>query len=513
MFCASCGCQNEEGRTACWQCGAGLGAAQPSPVPVSPGTQAYGQQGGLNQAPQQGGFGAGQQGGGSYSPQNQPAPQGSGYVPPAYQEGCVSAAWKDIKSTPGWFKKMLLLGLAQCVPILWFVVPGFALRWSRDLSFGKREPMPGSIFGEKAFSMGFFTAVVEAIFLIVFYFVGFFLGFIPIIGLVASFILGIFVQLFMNACIIRMAIVDRFGAAFSFSRVWTSYQRALGSLFGASVLPGLVVGLITFVIMVLALIIVCLVLGVSIVGLSSMGGYGYSYGSSMIATASIGALIGVLFVLLLFGYFTAVSVAVYQTLLYRSLGHWAARVAPDWSQETFMGYPGMAPYSVQPGGNYGNSPYPNAMPQGGAIEPPHYTQPQQSSSQVVANSFANLDGVASGFNAAMRADDGCTALLSEVTPQLILIRSSGQRYEIKVFPATIGKGSAANVRIEDNGAISRVHARILNTGSSFVVEDLGATNKTYLNGEQLEEGGLAVMRDGDELRLGDEVFSIIIIEQ
>ena len=61
-----------------------------------------------------------------------PSPYGTSNSPSL--EGCVSAAWHDVKATQGWFGKLLLLGLINIVPILNFVVQGYALQWARELS-------------------------------------------------------------------------------------------------------------------------------------------------------------------------------------------------------------------------------------------------------------------------------------------------------------------------------------------------------------------------------------------
>ena len=42
------------------------------------------------------------------------------------QTGYFNAAWQDIKNTPGWFGKLILLSLLSFVPIFgWLVVLGY----------------------------------------------------------------------------------------------------------------------------------------------------------------------------------------------------------------------------------------------------------------------------------------------------------------------------------------------------------------------------------------------------
>lgn len=95
-------------------------------------------------------------------------------------------------------------------------------------------------------------------------------------------------------------------------------------------------------------------------------------------------------------------------------------------------------------------------------------------------------------------------------PRMTLIRERGTRYEITEFPATVGKGSAANVRIEGNTAISRVHLLVRYTGQCFAVEDKNSTNGTCINGNRLEPGELVKLKNGDKVKMGNEVFTVEI---
>lgn len=93
-------------------------------------------------------------------------------------------------------------------------------------------------------------------------------------------------------------------------------------------------------------------------------------------------------------------------------------------------------------------------------------------------------------------------------PQVTLVRSNGTRYRITEFPASVGKGSAANVRISGNSAISRVHVTINFLGNGFSVEDRRSTNGTRINGNVLQPGEYVRLHNGDRLTLGDEDFIV-----
>jgi FHA domain len=70
----------------------------------------------------------------------------------------------------------------------------------------------------------------------------------------------------------------------------------------------------------------------------------------------------------------------------------------------------------------------------------------------------------------------------------------------------LGRGDAVDIRLEDTFASSR-HARIIPQGSVLVLEDLGSTNGTYLNGEPLR--GPQPLHPGDRIRIGDTEFSFV----
>jgi len=80
---------------------------------------------------------------------------------------------------------------------------------------------------------------------------------------------------------------------------------------------------------------------------------------------------------------------------------------------------------------------------------------------------------------------------------------SGDEYDL-THGAILGRGDAADIRLEDPFASSR-HAEIVRQGSVLVIEDLGSTNGTWLNGEPLT--GPQPLHPGDRIRIGDNEFS------
>ncbi len=114
---------------------------------------------------------------------------------------------------------------------------------------------------------------------------------------------------------------------------------------------------------------------------------------------------------------------------------------------------------------------------------------------------------ATGMHAA--ADGLVGSPLDGSDPRLLVKRAPGHRtgaeYEISDRGATLGRGEV-EIRLEDPFASSR-HARIFREGPVVVIEDLGSTNGTYLNGELLT--GPQPLHDGDRIRIGDSEFSYL----
>lgn len=64
----------------------------------------------------------------------------------------------------------------------------------------------------------------------------------------------------------------------------------------------------------------------------------------------------------------------------------------------------------------------------------------------------------------------------------------------------VGRGETGSGNLADDTEISRRHARFRRENGHFVVEDLGSTNGTYVNGRRVS--GPTVLAPGDEIKLG-----------
>jgi pSer/pThr/pTyr-binding forkhead associated (FHA) protein len=67
-----------------------------------------------------------------------------------------------------------------------------------------------------------------------------------------------------------------------------------------------------------------------------------------------------------------------------------------------------------------------------------------------------------------------------------VIEVAGTRYPLKRGRTVIGRGSDADITIDDSGT-SRRHVEILWDGERAQVNDLGSTNGTTLNGERIQK--------------------------
>jgi hypothetical protein len=110
---------------------------------------------------------------------------------------------------------------------------------------------------------------------------------------------------------------------------------------------------------------------------------------------------------------------------------------------------------------------------------------------------------ATGMHPAGKALDGPGGgqprLRVETAPGL----KSGSAYDM-ARGATLGRAEDADIRLSDEFSSSH-HARLVPHGDALVLEDLGSTNGTYLNGEPVS--GPQPLHDGDRIRIGDSEFT------
>ena len=93
-----------------------------------------------------------------------------------------------------------------------------------------------------------------------------------------------------------------------------------------------------------------------------------------------------------------------------------------------------------------------------------------------------------------------------VTGQFQLVMRSGPTpgtvYPLEGDQITVGRDSSNNIVIND-AEVSRRHARLNFQGGKYVIEDLGSTNGSFVNGQRLS--GPYVLKSGDVVGFGEQI--------
>ncbi len=90
-------------------------------------------------------------------------------------------------------------------------------------------------------------------------------------------------------------------------------------------------------------------------------------------------------------------------------------------------------------------------------------------------------------------------------PHLLVIaadRNLGAKYYLPE-EVSIGRAGSCQIVIDDTYA-SQQHARVYESNGGFMVEDLGSTNGTYVNGRKISYP--LELRPGDRIKIGKTVF-------
>jgi hypothetical protein len=78
----------------------------------------------------------------------------------------------------------------------------------------------------------------------------------------------------------------------------------------------------------------------------------------------------------------------------------------------------------------------------------------------------------------------------------------GETFPLEGDQLVIGRDSSNAIAIND-AEISRKHARLNFQGGKYVIEDMGSTNGTFVNGQRL--AGPVVLKPGDVVSLGEQI--------
>lgn len=275
------------------------------------------------------------------------------------QGGYFKAAWSDIKNSPGWFSKLLCLGLVSFIPVFGqIVVMGYLYGWARDIAWGAKTPLPSRIFGNedgKLYSRGFFVLVIVFVFSLVpsvINMVGSLLGsvapiafygsganrwmlglsmvvlsmLISVVSLVASF----FASWFSWVGSMRMSLYGRLSAGFQIGKIWRMMRHDFGGIlriFGMNLILGLVIAAIVFFAMCVAGV-VCGIFGFAVFGDAGMHA---RFGSGAPIGAIAGFGIGALLLIIVLTYAALVMISFAYAMCTRAMGYWVRQFdVPHW---------------------------------------------------------------------------------------------------------------------------------------------------------------------------------------
>ncbi len=93
-----------------------------------------------------------------------------------------------------------------------------------------------------------------------------------------------------------------------------------------------------------------------------------------------------------------------------------------------------------------------------------------------------------------------------MAPQFQFVMRSGPTpgatFSLEGDQLIIGRDTSSNIAIND-AEVSRKHSRLTFQGGKYVIEDLGSTNGTFVNGQRLASP--VVLKSGDVVSLGEQI--------
>lgn len=118
-----------------------------------------------------------------------------------------------------------------------------------------------------------------------------------------------------------------------------------------------------------------------------------------------------------------------------------------------------------------------------------------------------------GETSVLNTEIGVTTVLNtamtveEKTGAVLLRKKTGQRIAIDKLLFRIGtERSFVDYWVSDNSAVSHSHADIVNHEGTYYIRDNHSTNHTYVNGKMVQVDQEQILKDGDQILLGNEPF-------
>lgn len=252
------------------------------------------------------------------------------------EKGYFSAAWNDIVKSPGWFSRILRMGLLCIVPIFGILVTyGYFYGWAREIAWNVHRPMPERIFGNEdgnLYKRGFFILVICFVFSLIpgvfmsitsaltgFSFFGstvsssFSLGLISLfmgsVFSVVGFVLTFAVMFFYWVGAMRCSLYNTLSSGFQIGKIWAMIRYDFSGLlriFGMVIVCSIVVGAIA-----------CTALFIVVFA-------GFSYGAFFVRTQdqAVVLIFVLLLVALLLGIVSLFLMVFVVALVTRALGYW-----------------------------------------------------------------------------------------------------------------------------------------------------------------------------------------------
>jgi len=225
------------------------------------------------------------------------------------QQGYFDTAWKDIKNTPGWIKKILLLTLLQIVPIFGQIVLfGYLYGWARNIAWGLSGTMPEKIFGNadgKLYSRGFFILVLQVVIglIIILPFMPSYVALLAqafsysphdaaiipalmlmMVGCLVSLALSVLSIPFLMIAPMRISVYGNLSSGFQFKKIWKMFRHdpmGILKIVGMMLIVGMVIATIVVPLVMLITYITAFIFGAGVAGMVAGSGsiVAFAFGS------------------------------------------------------------------------------------------------------------------------------------------------------------------------------------------------------------------------------------------
>lgn len=407
------------------------------------------------------------------------------------EKGYFSAAWGDITKSPGWFSKMLRMGLLCFIPIFGvLVVYGYLYGWARDIAWNVHRPMPEKIFGNEdgnLYKRGFFILVIGFVFSLIpgaFSFLTSMITGVSFLGAattssaplgvgsllmalvfsLAGLVLTFAVVFFYWVGAMRCALYGTLSSGFQFGKIWAMLRydfTGLLRIFGMSLICGAVVGIAAFIL-----------IGLSVT-LSVIFGVAFIQNETQ---AVIFAVIILLLILILCVVSSFISVLI-TALISRALGYWTRQFQVNlWggqedpmpfeleqarqSQQRYDAYAAQQTYQAQNPYQAGQPYQANQQYQAGQTGQPYQADQQQSAQPYQAGQAAQMG---QSYQADQPVQPEQSYQASQIQPEQPSSAPSGEPPIIEVEPIDIPKTPVSDTSV---AGISASDASASNTATA-----------------------------------------------